>query len=90
MSRITDHLGRSSDANLLLEWPVHSIQYSAAGAVLSSYGGRKLRCSKVVITVPITGLKEGGMLFKPPLPPWKTSAISRIKMSNAVKVRSLW
>lgn len=89
VSRLIDHIARSSDANLLLDWPVHTIEYSASGAVLSGEGGRKLRCSKLVITVPISGLKNGGILFKPPLPEWKASAISRIQMSSAVKVNQL-
>ena len=86
VSRVVDHLGRTTDANLLLDWPVHSIEYTAEGATLTSFGGRQLRCSRLVITVPITSLKEGGMLFKPALPFWKTGAIDRIQMSNAVKV----
>lgn len=88
MSRVTDHIGRSSDANLLLDWPVHSIDYSNHEAMVRGSGGRQIRCKKVVVTVPILSLQRGDILFKPPLPPEKVSAIERIQMSNAVKVSS--
>ena len=86
VSRVTDHIGRSSNANLLLDWPVNSIEYSKQGATVRGSGGRQIRCGKVIITVPILALQQGDILFKPALPPAKCSAIDRIKMSNAVKV----
>lgn len=86
VSRVTDYIGRSTDANLLLDWPVHSIEYSIHGASLRGSGGRQIRCGKVIITVPILALQRDDILFKPPLPPEKRSAIERIQMSNAVKV----
>ena len=89
VSRVTDHIGRSTDANLLLSWPVHSIEYSGHGAVIKGSGGRQIRCRKVVITVPVLALQRGDIVFKPPLPPEKISAIERIQMSNAVKVKLL-
>ena len=86
VSRVTDHIGRSTDANLLLDWPVHSIEYSSHGASLRGSGGRQIRCGKVIITVPVLALQQDDILFKPPLPQEKRSAIERIQMSNAVKV----
>lgn len=88
ISRVTDHIGQALDANLMLDWPVHSIDYTMHGATLRSSRGRQLSCSKVIVTVPITILQREDILFRPPLPAEKAAAISRVKMSNAIKVSS--
>ena len=54
--------------------------------MLTSVGGKRLRCRHVLVTVPITILQRQDILFKPPLPSAKMAAIERIKMGNAVKV----
>lgn len=48
---------------------------------------RQLRAKHVLLTVPVTVLQRGDILFTPPLPEAKQNAIQRVKMSNAVKVR---
>ena len=48
--------------------------------------GAMLHCRHVIVTVPLLMLQRGCISFQPPLPPAKIGAISRIKMSNAVKV----
>ena len=89
ISRVTDHIARISDANLLLEWPVHSIEYTSQGAIVRGSAGRQLSCSKVIVTVPIAILQRGDILFRPSMPPEKLAAIARIKMCNAIKVRCI-
>ena len=86
LSGLVEHVGRSTSANTLLDWPVTKIEYSSSGAVLTSHRGRKMRCKHVIITVPVTVLQREDILFMPPLPQYKRAAIQRVKMSNAIKV----
>lgn len=86
LSGLVEHIGRSTNAKTLLDWPVTRIEYSRSGAVLTSHSGRKLRCRHVIITVPIAVLQREDILFRPPLPQYKRAAIQRVKMSNAIKV----
>ena len=85
ISGITDHIARPVEGNILLDWPVHSIEYGAQGALVCGRGGRKIRCLHVVVSVPLLVLQREDILFKPPLPEAKLGAMSRLKMSNAVK-----
>lgn len=48
--------------------------------------GASLHCRHVIVTVPLLMLQRDCISFQPALPPAKLAAISRIKMSNAVKV----
>ncbi len=48
--------------------------------------GQTLRARHVIITVPILALQNQSIAFNPALPRDKHAAISRIQMSNAVKV----
>jgi monoamine oxidase len=43
---------------------------------------------KVIITVPLKVLQSSLITFHPSLPPAKLGAVQRLKMGNAVKVRS--
>ncbi len=56
---------------------------------LCLHAGSVVQCRRVIVTVPIMMLQQERIIFSPPLPAEKTAAISRIKMSNAVKVRLL-
>ena len=48
--------------------------------------GNVVECRHVILTVPILMLQRERILFSPPLPAAKRAAISRVKMSNAMKV----
>lgn len=48
--------------------------------------GDKLEGDAVLVTVPLGVLKAGTIVFDPPLPPWKASAISKLGFGNLNKV----
>ncbi len=52
----------------------------------SLHAGSVVECRHVIVTVPILMLQQERIRFSPPLPADKTGAISRVKMSNAMKV----
>jgi monoamine oxidase len=69
-----------------LNAPVKSINYSSDPVKLTLEDGTELTANKVVITVPITILKNGGITFTPGLPSAKTNALNRIGMDPSMRV----
>ena len=74
-------------------WPVRRVQYGegrggggAGGCVVHGPGGESVRCGAVVVTVPVSVLRDGDIAFEPPLPPAKALAARRIQMGTASKV----
>ena len=74
-------------------WPVRRVEYGAGGGgggaggcVVHGPGGESVRCGAVVITVPVSVLRDGDIAFEPPLPPAKALAARRIQMGTASKV----
>jgi monoamine oxidase len=53
---------------------------------ITSKRGDVVRARAVVVAVPLPILKDGDIHFSPPLPPAKVDALSRMRMSNAVKL----
>lgn len=88
LGEVVRHMARPLATNIRVNWPVYRVQYSASGATLTGPSGQKLRCRHLVLTVPLLILQRNYITFQPPLPPQKLGAISRVKMSNAVKVSS--
>ncbi|GBG78364.1 hypothetical protein CBR_g26393 [Chara braunii] len=73
--------------NIRLLWPVAAIDYSLENAVrVASVDGRALQARRVIVTVPITILRDGDIQFSPALPLEKLRMIQSINMSNAMKV----
>lgn len=61
--------------------PVKRIQYSpdsSGRATVECEDGSSIEADYVVSTIPLGVLKHGNVAFDPPLPPWKTDAISRL------------
>ncbi|XP_031557786.1 polyamine oxidase 3-like [Actinia tenebrosa] len=54
--------------------------------VITSRAGETLAVDYVVVTVPLTILKDGDIIFSPPLPPKKQHAINTIQMGAALKI----
>lgn len=67
--------------------PVTEVTYTAEGATVSTKSGLKLNADAVIVSVPIGVLQKGSIAFSPPLPEWKTEAVSRIGMGKLNKVR---
>lgn len=56
------------------------------GVRLRDSEGREASFDAVILTVPLGVLKQGAITFSPPLPRWKTDAISRLGMGTLDKV----
>lgn len=71
------------------QWPVQRVEYGMGGAgacVVHGPGGASVRCGAVIVTVPVSILRDGDIAFEPPLPAAKTLAARRIRMGTASKV----
>ena len=67
------------------ESPVKAIDYSASPIKITLENGSEVTASKVVLTVPVTILKNG-ITFTPPLPSDKTTALANIGMDASMRV----
>lgn len=65
--------------------PVKSINYSAEPVTITLEDGTQFTANKVVVTVPVTILKNG-ITFAPALPAAKISALNRIGMDPSIRV----
>ncbi len=72
--------------NILLNTPVSKIDYSGNGVVVTDVNNTTYSADKVIITVPITILKQNLIQFVPALPSEKTLAFSKIGMEAGMKV----
>ena len=70
---------------ITFESPVKSISYGSTPVVITMEDGSQINADKVVVTVPITILKNG-ITFSPPLPTAKTSALERLGMDPSMRV----
>jgi len=71
---------------LKLNTVVTSIDYSTDQIILTDATGGVYYADKVILTVPITVLKDADIEFVPPLPAEKTAAFSKIGMGPGMKV----
>lgn len=65
---------------------VKSINYGSNPIIISLKDGSQVEASKIIITVPISVLKSGGISFSPALPGEMTSALSRMGMDPTLRV----
>ena len=68
-----------------LNTPITSINYSSDPIVLSSKDGGSFEANKVIITVPVSVLKSGGISFSPGLTGAHTGSLSRIGMGASLR-----
>jgi monoamine oxidase len=71
---------------MLLDTVVDKIDYSQSVIVVTDKKGNRYEVDKVIITVPITILKDGDISFVPVLPRNKINAFSKIGMDAGMKV----
>jgi len=69
---------------------VEGIEYSATGVSISLRGGGVLTAGVALVTVPLGVLQAGGLLFSPPLPPWKQRAVQSGAMGVLEKIYLVW
>ena len=69
-----------------LNKPVESINYEGTQVTVTTENGESFTADKVLITVPISILKNNSITFNPPLPSDKLDAIETIKMDNGLKI----
>jgi monoamine oxidase len=65
---------------------VSEIDYSGTGVVVKTTNGSSYTADKVLVTVPLTMLKNNSIAFSPALPDTKLQAIDAIEMGNGMKV----
>jgi monoamine oxidase len=69
-----------------LNTPVASIDYSGDSIVITDINGKQYQAGKVIITVPLTVLKDGDISFNPPLPATNATAASKFGMDPAFRM----
>lgn len=81
-----EHIAQPIQDKVVLNTPVHSIDYSSDKVVVTDVNGVAHSADKVIITVPISILKLNEVSFRPELPSEKTEAFSKIGMGPGMKV----
>lgn len=69
-----------------LNTPIATINYGGDKIVLTDKSGQQYEVARVVVTVPISVIKTGGISFSPALPSAFTSSTSRIGMDACIRV----
>lgn len=75
--------------------PVKSIAYATNQVTITLEDGSAVEANKVIVTVPVSILKTGGITFSPGLPTTKLAALDKIGMDASVRVildfkKNLW
>ncbi len=65
---------------------VTNVDYSGTGVVVNCNDGSTYTADKILITVPVSILKENVIAFNPALPASKTAAIENIGMGTGMKI----
>lgn len=69
-----------------LNTQVTSIDSTGSKVVITDANGNQIETNKVIVTVPISILKQNAISFSPGLPATMTSAMSRIGMDHSIRV----
>lgn len=69
-----------------LKWPVKAINYSTSIITVTNDNGEDLLAHTVIVTVPLTVLKDEDIAFVPQLPQDKLLAISKLQMFTGLKI----
>jgi lysine-specific histone demethylase 1 len=76
--------------DLRTNFPVETVRYNSAdaegSAVIRCEDGTEVEADSVVCTIPLGVLKQDTIIFDPPLPAWKTDAITRLGFGILNKV----
>lgn len=82
-------------SSVQLNTPITNINYGADPIVLTAKNGSSYEAKKVIVTVPVSILKSGGLSFSPGLPGGITSSLAKIGMGASLRVviefkRNFW
>lgn len=66
--------------------PIRTIEYNGGKVVLTDDANQTYEADKVIVTVPLSILKEGTITFNPALPEEKVTALEGLGMDTSVKV----
>lgn len=69
-----------------LNTPIRSIDYSSETIEVTSTTNEVFQGDRVIVTVPLTILKQGGIEFSPGLPAQKLNALDQVDMPDGIKV----
>jgi lysine-specific histone demethylase 1B len=83
---INTHIASEIQDSIVLNAPIHRVEYSQSGVVVTGFDGQQYAGDKVIITAPISILKRNDIQFIPALPVAKTTAFSKIGMDAGMKV----
>ena len=83
---INDNIAAKVKDNIEFNTVVSKIDYSSDKVILYDKSGKSFKADKVIISVPITILKDGDIKFTPSLPNEKTEAFGKIGMDFGMKV----
>ena len=72
--------------NVQLNTAIQSIDYSGERIALIDQNGKTILADKVIVTVPVSILSSGDILFTPELPAEKVSAMQSIGMDASVRM----
>lgn len=76
----------SVTSKVKLNAPIKSIDYSGETVTIIDKNDATTTANKVIVTVPVSILKEGGIQFTPTLPASKTTALGKIGMDASIHV----
>ncbi len=76
--QLTDHLARGLD--IVTGAAVSEVRWGAKGVEVNLRMGGAIRADRVIVTVPLGVLQQGGIRFVPELPAAKRTAIGRLGM----------
>lgn len=71
---------------VLLNTPIVQIDYSGKNVILKDENGKEYEFTRVIITVPLSILKNGKIKFNPNLPSSHKNAISELQVGSAIKI----
>eukprot|EP01027_Heterolobosea_sp_BB2_P008636 GEZU01012816.1.p1 GENE.GEZU01012816.1~~GEZU01012816.1.p1 ORF type:complete len:379 (-),score=107.24 GEZU01012816.1:88-1224(-) len=85
---VIDHLKKDfKPEEIKLSWKVSKIEYpSGKKARVYGPGNQVIEADYVIITVPVSILRDEVIQFEPPLPEYKKQAAKAIKMDSAMKL----
>jgi monoamine oxidase len=66
--------------------PVQSIDYSGDTVAISVGTGTQITANKVIVTVPLSIMKSGGVSFNPALPSAMTTSLANFGMDDCIRV----
>ncbi|MEM9723284.1 MAG: NAD(P)/FAD-dependent oxidoreductase [Bacteroidota bacterium] len=68
------------------EHPVVEIDYSGNQVAVTTLSGETFEADRIILTVPLTQLKNNSIRFLPNFPPEKQNALDQVEMPDGIKV----